>query len=69
MNMIIEGFPLDGENKPVTLVFEGEDDHKVPVANYLLRRTGFYKLVGKMIAHSFIHEKQDSCLYSYRSKV
>ena len=55
MNMLIDGFPLDGENNPVTLVFEGEDDHKVPVANSLLQRTGFYKLVGKMIAHSFIH--------------
>ena len=27
----------------------------VPVANSLLRRTDFYRLVGKMIAHSFIH--------------
>ena len=53
--MLIDGFPLDGENNPVTLVFEGEDDHKVPVANSLLQRTGFYKLVGKMIAHSFTH--------------
>ena len=57
MNMLIDGFPLDGENNPVALVFEGEDDHKVPVANSLLQRTGFYKLVRKMIAHSFIHNR------------
>ena len=55
MSMVIHGFPLDGEVKPVTLIFEGENDHKVPVANSLLRSTGFYKLVGRMIAHSFLH--------------
>jgi hypothetical protein len=55
MNMIVDGFPLEGEDKPLTLVFEGEVDHKVPVANSLLRRTGFYKLIGSMIAHSFLH--------------
>ncbi len=55
MNMVINGFPLDGEDKPATLIFEGEDDHKVPVANSLLRSTGFYTLVGRMIAHSFLH--------------
>ncbi len=56
MNMIVDGFPLDGEDKAPTLIFEGESDHKIPVANSLLRRTGFYKLVGRMIAHSFIHK-------------
>ena len=54
MSMVIHGFPLDGEVKPVTLIFEGEDDHKVQVANSLLS-TGFYMLVGRMIAHSFLH--------------
>ena len=38
VNMIIDGFPLNGENKPVTLVFESEDDHssscKLPPATY-----------------------------------
>lgn len=55
MSMIVNGFPLEGEDKPLTLVFKGEADHKVPVANSLLRRTGFYKLIGRMIAHSFLH--------------
>lgn len=55
MKMILDGFPLDGEERPKTLVFEGENDHKVPVANSLLRSTGFYKCIGRMIAHSFLH--------------
>lgn len=55
MRMLIDGFPLDGEDKPPTLVFEGENDHKIPVANSLLRSTGFYKSIGRMIAHSFLH--------------
>ena len=55
MSMIMNGFLLEGENKPLTLVFEGEADHKVPVANSLLRSTGFYKSIGRMIGHSFLH--------------
>ncbi|XP_046862669.1 uncharacterized protein LOC124456227 [Xenia sp. Carnegie-2017] len=55
MKMILDGFPLDCEERPKTLVFEGENDHKVPVANSLLRSTGFYKCIGRMIAHSFLH--------------
>ena len=52
---MMNGFPAEGENKPCTLVFEGEDNHKVPVANALLRNTGFYLSIGRMIAHSFLH--------------
>lgn len=55
MSMVMDGFPVDGQKKPLTLIFEGENDHKVPVANSLLRRTGFYKATGRMIAHSFLH--------------
>ena len=55
MSMIMNGFLLEGENKPLTLVFEGEADHKVPVANSLLRSIGFYKSIGRMIGHSFLH--------------
>lgn len=55
MSMIMNGFPVDGEAKPLTLVFEGEVDHKTPVANSLMRSTGFYKAIGRMIAHSFLH--------------
>ena len=54
--MVVECFPLDGEDKAPTLASEGVSDHKNPVANSLLRRTGFYKLVGRMIVHSFIHK-------------
>lgn len=55
MEMLVDGFPLDGGDKPPTLVFEGENDHKIPVANSLLRSTGFYKCIGRMIEHSFLH--------------
>ena len=54
MSMLIQGFLLDGEKKPPTLIFEGEDDHKIPVSNSLLRSTSVYKAVGRMIAHSFL---------------
>lgn len=55
MKMLVDGFPLDGGDKPPTLIFEGENDHRIPVANSLLRSTGFYKSIGRMIAHSFLH--------------
>ena len=55
MKMHVNGFPLDGGDNPPTLVFEGEHDHRIPVANSLLRSTGFYKSIGRMIAHSFLH--------------
>lgn len=33
INMIVDCFPLDGNNRAPTLVFEGEFDHKITVAN------------------------------------
>ena len=47
------GFPL--EESQLTLVFEGETDHKVPVPNALLCGGGFFKSAGRMMAHSFLH--------------
>ena len=55
MKMLVDGFPLEGGDKPQTLVFENENDHKIPVANSVLRSTGFHKSIGRMIAHSFLH--------------
>ena len=48
MGFLHDGFPL-------TKVFEGEEDHKLPIPNALLRNAGFYTSVGRMIAHSFLH--------------
>ena len=55
-----DGFPLDGEGLgKLTKVFEGEEDHKLLIPNdhyyVLLRNAGFYKSVGRMIAHPFLH--------------
>lgn len=56
MGFLHDGFPLDGEGLgKLTEVFEGQEDHKLPIPNALLRNAGFYKSVGRMIAHSFLH--------------
>ena len=51
MRFLEEGFSI---NEKVT-VLEGEADHKVPVANTMLRKTGMYEMFGKMIGHSILH--------------
>ena len=53
IGMVQNGFPL--EESQLTLVFEGETDHKVPVPNALLCGGGFFKSAGRMMAHSFLH--------------
>ena len=53
MGMMQNGFPL-GDSQP-TLVFEGQEDQKVPVPNAFLCSSGFFTSVGRMIAHSFLH--------------
>ena len=56
MGFLHDGFPLDGEGLgKVTEVFEGQEDHKLPIPNALLRHAGFYRSVGRMIAHSLLH--------------
>ena len=51
MEMVQHGFPLDGSQ--LTNVFEGQHDHKLPAPNVLLRSSGFFTSVGRMIAHFF----------------
>lgn len=53
MGMVQNGFPL--EESQVTLVFEGQADHKVPIPNALLCSSGFFISVERMMAHSFLH--------------
>lgn len=56
MGFLHDGFPLDGADQgKLTKVFDGEEDHQLPIPNALLRNAGFYTSVGKMIAHSFLH--------------
>ena len=54
MGFLQDGFPLDSE-KQLTIIFEGQEDHKLPIPNALLRNAGFYTSVGRMIAHSNLH--------------
>lgn len=37
------------------LIFEGQDDHKLPIKDPLLRQTGLFVAAGKMLAHSALH--------------
>lgn len=56
MSLLENGFNLQlhtGQSKSV--VFEGAPDHKLPMVNPLLRQTGFFEAVGKMIGHSALH--------------
>lgn len=36
-------------------LFEGEEDHKLPVTDSTLLRGGLFRMAGKFIAHSIIH--------------
>lgn len=55
VGLIQNGFPLDSDPSKVTLVFEGQQDHKLPIPDAFLRGSGFYRSVGRMIGHSFLH--------------
>ena len=52
MKLIYCGFNIGGRSQ-VTRVFEGEVDHKIPIANALLTEAGFYKMIGKMFGHIY----------------
>lgn len=54
MAFIQNGLYLD-DPEQLTMLFEGETDHKIPVPNALLCNSGLYTSVGRMIVHSFLH--------------
>ena len=54
MGFVQNGLYLDDPGQ-LTMFFEGETDHKIPVLNALLCNSGLYTSVGRMIAHSFLH--------------
>ncbi len=39
-----------------TLLFEGEPDHLVPAASEALIESNLFRVAGKMLAHSFLHD-------------
>ena len=54
MGFIQNGLYLDDPGQ-LTLFFEGQIYHKIPVPNVLLCNSGMYISVGRMLAHSFLH--------------
>ena len=39
-----------------TLLFEGEPDHLVPAASEALIESNLFRVAGRMLAHSFLHD-------------
>ena len=55
MGFLHDGFPLRVGQGQMTMIFEGQKDHKLPIPKAVLSKAGFYVRVGRMIAHSFLH--------------
>uniref|UniRef100_A0A8C1P360 HECT domain-containing protein n=1 Tax=Cyprinus carpio TaxID=7962 RepID=A0A8C1P360_CYPCA len=55
MDKLHNGFELDIDNCGKTLLFNGEDDHKVPSTSRPLLDGDLFRVVGRMIGHSFIN--------------
>ncbi|RXN38191.1 G2 M phase-specific E3 ubiquitin- ligase-like protein [Labeo rohita] len=56
MEKLHHGFELDIDNCGKTLFFNGEDDHKVPSTSRALLDGDLFRVVGRMIGHTFINE-------------
>ncbi len=54
MKTIEEGIN-DPATSKVTVFFEGQQDHRVPVHNQCLCLTGMFKTLGRIIGHSMLH--------------
>ncbi|XP_059215999.1 uncharacterized protein LOC131993938 [Centropristis striata] len=39
-----------------TLLFEGEQDHRIPSTSHILLESDFFVVAGRMIGHSFLHD-------------
>ncbi|XP_051809923.1 uncharacterized protein LOC110970857 isoform X1 [Acanthochromis polyacanthus] len=50
------GFSLDLGGMGRTLLFEGEPDHLVPAASEVLIESNLFRVAGRMLAHSFLHD-------------
>ena len=45
---------IEKSGKPF-LFFEGEENHKVPIHDYVLRCTGAFRAMGQIMGHSVLH--------------
>ncbi|XP_077378930.1 G2/M phase-specific E3 ubiquitin-protein ligase-like [Festucalex cinctus] len=50
------GFYLNIGGMCRTLLFEGEPDHLVPAASEVLIESDLFRVAGRMLAHSFLHD-------------
>nr|XP_040023949.1 uncharacterized protein LOC120812204 isoform X2 [Gasterosteus aculeatus aculeatus] len=50
------GFSLDLGGMGRTLLFEGEPDHLVPAASETLIESNLFRVAGRMLAHTFLHD-------------
>ncbi|TDH03167.1 hypothetical protein EPR50_G00160130 [Perca flavescens] len=50
------GFSLDLGGMGRTLLFEGEPDHLVPAASEALTESNLFRVAGRMLAHTFLHD-------------
>ncbi|XP_054871981.1 uncharacterized protein LOC118470840 isoform X2 [Amphiprion ocellaris] len=50
------GFSLDLGGMGRTLLFEGEPDHLVPATSEVLIESDLFRVAGRMLAHSFLHD-------------
>ena len=55
MQLLEEGIQSHFGMENCVLIFEGQDDHKVPRQQPLLRQTGLFVAAGRMIGHSTLH--------------
>ena len=46
---------LTDSNQGRVVLFEGSQDHKLPVVNNMMKQAGLYTTVGKTLAHSILH--------------
>ncbi|XP_039523838.1 uncharacterized protein LOC120476763 [Pimephales promelas] len=55
MSRVQYGFGLNFENCGKTLFFNGQEDHLVPSTSRLLLDSDLFRVIGRMIGHSFLH--------------
>ncbi|XP_078025256.1 uncharacterized protein LOC144463730 [Epinephelus lanceolatus] len=55
MEKLKTGFTINLGSAPLTTLFEGEKEHRVPSAVAVLQQSNLFQMAGRMIGHSFLH--------------
>ncbi len=53
LQLLVTG--LSNADQGRVVIFEGSEDHKLPVVNNLMKQAGLYITVGKIMGHSILH--------------